>query len=1291
MVSQVSNIENISGIGFVSDTPSMALAPGGFSDVSNVRFDNNSITKVKGYVELFEDLTLTNIQKILFWANPNKSIWIVVNRQDVNGTDKDFIYAVYIDGESPTAENISQDLTNGYTTSEKWQGTIFNGGYTIILNPANSTPQHCTDSQGSASIPQFANLPNWTSYTADSTTVNKVNAGIVVAYGNLLIAGDLTEFDSSDNVIRDLRGVIRSSDVAAPGTIPQNWNPFAIGAGTADELIVANTGKIRCLASMQGKLFAYTSTSITQIDVTTSGLREIKITDQYGTISQDTVYEYDGRHIVIGSNDIYAFSGHPSSIESISDNRVRKYYFENVHGSSTEKTKIIRSNGFDELWICYRTNNNSSETLDEALVWNYRHNLWSKRTLPLLKDITIGAVTGGGVDTNKYTFEVTGTTGVNTSGTAEIQDIALSSAVLNGGTKEVQASTYSGTRSNVVGDQNEVYTITLNDISTGTQTPLISANEPVTSITQAAPSSGGTVTNDYASVTGLSVTSPPNKLIKYTEIKGNGGSPSIGTKTFNPSVESFSYSWHNRTFSGDQSSWGTSMVRETDSQVARCLTENVNVQRLGWRWTGSTTSYTRNPYYFKIKVVGKHRTSETGPFLTGTNFYVLRIAVSNSTIGTAEMSRRDSDPGDPGQSSLPSGGTTVESGIYYLYDLKDCVVEFYFNAYEPDTSSAVFRFYWDNGAPNIFDFTNNTSGNLSLQGTSLTKNSTNSFSKNSSDNFIIATTGKASKFVVNLDVNNSGVFTNTISGVFDANLNKDTAATFIKNKIDSENISGITTTVSNNIITIDTGQQSNLSGSYTPTIQGDSTGGTYNFVSQNGLNNPTFSTSYTITAPDGTQVSTFTSAVDDIGNSDLSTVLSTIQSTIASYVNLSSNLNQATVTTASPNIIITNNIARSVTGTWNVNVDHNNVTGDELGDITIGSFSVTTQGTDGESVTGNILLNNTVITNYTVFNETEGNSTNAYVANAIANAVSNNIDNWTASQSNDNLRFVANSPADNSDLFSATISSSGSSTPSFGTVSVTTNGIDPTIDGDVDITITSKFGVVTNINIPLSNKTQNEIATLVKDELDARDEFTVTSSDNVVNLLYTQFGDAAPLLEITYHSGTELSGTSSQNINSNFTFEVVETRDLERPWPLTFINENYSYPVGILPNTFYALDIGSDANGSNITSFIERKNINVSPTKDTENYHSFYLDTLGEQGSFEFRIEMTDAAGVSSNLTDNGLFYNSYSFVYGGDDSEYNIDIRENGRLANFRIQDVSTVPWSISGMGFEFSKGGIK
>lgn len=203
-----------------------------------------------------------------------------------------------------------------------------------------------------------------------SATATSVTAGVLRAYNNLLVAADLEEIDVGSNTVRKLSGLVRTSDVAAPGVIPQNWNPFALGVNTADEFILASTGRIMDMATLQGVLYIYTDSSIHAIQQTNSPVLPFQIstvTSNYGIDAIGGVVEVDGKHIAVGSNDCYVFAGHPGSITSIADGRTRNWF------RSYEDIQVVRYNKYDELWF-WRSNG--------IYVWNYRTNIWTKRDIP---------------------------------------------------------------------------------------------------------------------------------------------------------------------------------------------------------------------------------------------------------------------------------------------------------------------------------------------------------------------------------------------------------------------------------------------------------------------------------------------------------------------------------------------------------------------------------------------------------------------------------------------------------------------------------------------------------------------------------------------------------------------------------------------------------------------------------------------------------------------------------------------------------------------------------------------
>ena len=134
---------------------------------------------------------------------------------------------------------------------------------------------------------------------------------------------------------------------------------------------------------MQGNLYVYTNNSIHALSKTSNPAIPYVasiVSSTHGASGLDLVHEHRGTHVVVGSDDIYQFSGHPASIKSMSNNRVRDYYFENVNPSYSTKAFILNNTADDELWICF-PNLTSTGNTNEILIFNYEDNVWSRRAI----------------------------------------------------------------------------------------------------------------------------------------------------------------------------------------------------------------------------------------------------------------------------------------------------------------------------------------------------------------------------------------------------------------------------------------------------------------------------------------------------------------------------------------------------------------------------------------------------------------------------------------------------------------------------------------------------------------------------------------------------------------------------------------------------------------------------------------------------------------------------------------------------------------------------------------------
>lgn len=241
-----------------------------------------------------------------------------------------------------------------------------------------------------------------------SLTALDIRANLIKSYKDLLIAGDLRIVNTSNNsTIRQLPGLIRTSNIAGPGSMPTNWNPYIPGANTADEIQLSSSGIVRDMVPLQNQMIIYTDRSIHALNITgnpTVPFSVTNITNNYGAMTLDSVIEFDGRHLVIGNNDIYLFGGHPGSIQSVAENKVRDFFYKDMNPETSDKLFVFRNMSKDEIWINYPAS--GQDYPNKTLIWNYKTNAWTIRKMSVMRSGFPGRIAewllidGGDADTS---------------------------------------------------------------------------------------------------------------------------------------------------------------------------------------------------------------------------------------------------------------------------------------------------------------------------------------------------------------------------------------------------------------------------------------------------------------------------------------------------------------------------------------------------------------------------------------------------------------------------------------------------------------------------------------------------------------------------------------------------------------------------------------------------------------------------------------------------------------------------------------------------------------------------
>lgn len=340
--------------GLNTDLSPLIVPPNVFSDVLNVRFDDNAVQTITGEAAYRTVAIAPNYG--IHWKRPDQGYNIFAK----NGA------IVRVDAAGNTS-NMFASADVVYDNSD-WQGTQFNGGFSIILNNGQTTPLYCLYGSPSAGS-SFQPLPNWNYVEGLAVT-----ARVIRAYNYSLVAANLTL--TQDGIITYAPGTVRVSVQAPTGNIPQTWQPGTT-TDTADEFELSSTSQVLDMLDLRGNMFIYSEDSINILSIGTIS-RVTPYSKSYGILGTDCVCEFDGNHFVVDRNDIYIHNG-SGNIESIADFRVKKYFFSNLNKSYINKVHVVRNPFYKEIWINYPKG--SSTVCNEALIFNYKNNTWTKRQL----------------------------------------------------------------------------------------------------------------------------------------------------------------------------------------------------------------------------------------------------------------------------------------------------------------------------------------------------------------------------------------------------------------------------------------------------------------------------------------------------------------------------------------------------------------------------------------------------------------------------------------------------------------------------------------------------------------------------------------------------------------------------------------------------------------------------------------------------------------------------------------------------------------------------------------------
>ena len=1141
--------------------------------------------------------------------------------------------------------------------------------------------------------------------TIESRNIVDVRAGIVQSFGDLLVAGDLTEVDSTNNakIIRRLSGVVRTSDVAVPGSVPNNWNPFAAGVSTADEFTLSETNVIQEMKSLQGNMYIYSSDSIHVMRLTGNATAPVSFapnTDEYGCLTTGAVVEYDGKHFVVGANDIYTFAGNPGNIQSLSGKRVTQYFYNNLNPIHERQLFTLQNHQEEEIWVCYPTLNSTGGECDEALIWNYRDNTWTIRDLDAVAAGDVGPIKGGGIPT--ATIAATGNSG--------------NAGYTNRGKKEVQAVTINGATPRVTTGTKAAKTVAVSTFSNFTTDVLEVVDLSVTGDT------GPNTVNAVSTLTYPSSATFTYDRNKTTHLDGGAsavinGDSTIGNVSFPASA-----------ILGTDYADGATI---TMTQFVAAIRDYINANNAlaDFTATASTnvltlTSDVPGPRAFSTStfaVSGSGSTTNIAPnsTVTGIGVYGITAALSPAISMTITA------PAVSGVQGAINETITLAKGLTSQTAIRDDIITKLSALTVFNGSSSAIYGVAANG--NNVRFTSVSGGNhsaltitfaTSYSGTSYTETT---FGGNLTDSVTVVTTGVDNSIpqpVLTVTFPDSTTSSTVLSGT----QTRATVVTAVSGLINAN--SGWSTTTGTGLVTATAAAVGVIANNFLVTAQPPGYSSTLppGFSSSNftgaqtiaGVAAHTTTDRVTLTPPEGNAITinfdnTSTYPAYDPGTQNTAEVTA---------IEIATAL-EAAWTDTTYFTVSRNNAVLTFTS-----VSRKNVTGDFAYTVVNGTTRTGTLVSPliTNSVAGNIVVTQGVepiyakMTRVTITINT-GTGTSVLFDRHYGEGPGRLLDPSFTPAANDSTYGDSGVASDAAYLALYYNADATQGPPEFSKPNGTIATMQSALLAALAAISTNNALIVT----PDSTSAPTSIE--IKPSQFSANANYVTAYSPATQVVAASVAPTTTALIAAAEGTLVAAGSPTQSTSGT---SISTTFDIVRPWASNQINPNKAYPLfvqsgyttGTLFNHIRAADLGYSFGGTAYVSYIERQQMSITPNFDTETLNSIAMwadggtaTTVGgtvNRATLQMRARATNNPGelayltvaednTQSNAKANKLTVNDFIVA-----DTYKTDVRITGRFLNYRIDDAAadtsssytstnTNAWNISGFQLGISKGGVK
>jgi len=354
-------VANAGAIGVIKDLSQHELPLGAWSDASNIRFLNGSASQVLGYGEVYNSPPVVPQYVMPVAVNGVRS-WLYASAAKS--------YVVSNAGGVTTHTDITH-ATPRAGVANQWTGAVFGGVPVLNAGDMASLPMYWDQNL----THKFADLPAWPAATYCKS---------LRSFKNFLIALGVVKGTASYPYM------VKWSSLAAPGSLPSTWDITDATKEAGEQDLAEGQDPIMDGLQLRDSFMVYKDASIWRMDFVGGPyvFQFSRVLGTSGAMNRNCIVEIDGFHVVLTGYDVITHDG--QSAQSILDKQSRRFLFQSIDTAAKGQCFVAKNPFLNEVLICYPSI--GATACDSALVWNYKENTVSFRSMPNVNHAGFGPV-----------------------------------------------------------------------------------------------------------------------------------------------------------------------------------------------------------------------------------------------------------------------------------------------------------------------------------------------------------------------------------------------------------------------------------------------------------------------------------------------------------------------------------------------------------------------------------------------------------------------------------------------------------------------------------------------------------------------------------------------------------------------------------------------------------------------------------------------------------------------------------------------------------------------------------